>query len=82
MKKHPDFQPWCFCHCPIRQQRTATMRPVILCATGAWLSQASTEYTWPSPHDELEDILSLQSGLYARNFVAGSSDMAYNVTTP
>ncbi|KAI6262557.1 hypothetical protein MCOR07_003302 [Pyricularia oryzae] len=47
------------------------MRPVILCATGAWLSQASTEYTWPSPHDELEDILSLQSGLYARNFVAG-----------
>ncbi|TLS24024.1 hypothetical protein PpBr36_08708 [Pyricularia pennisetigena] len=47
------------------------MRPVLLCATGAWLGQVSAEYTWPSPHDELEDILSLQSGLYARNFVAG-----------
>ncbi|TLD06148.1 uncharacterized protein PgNI_08891 [Pyricularia grisea] len=38
---------------------------------GAWLSQVSAEYTWPSPHDELEDILSLQSGLYAHNFAAG-----------
>ncbi|KAI6382888.1 hypothetical protein MCOR25_000404 [Pyricularia grisea] len=47
------------------------MRPVLLCVTGAWLSQVSAEYTWPSPHDELEDILSLQSGLYARNFAAG-----------
>ncbi|KAM0334432.1 hypothetical protein ACHAQA_001458 [Verticillium albo-atrum] len=28
-------------------------------------------YVWPSPYDELEDILSLQSGHLARNFVAG-----------
>ncbi|CAI4215803.1 unnamed protein product [Parascedosporium putredinis] len=30
-----------------------------------------TLYRWPSPYDEIEDILSLQSGYLARNFVAG-----------
>ncbi|EEY16679.1 conserved hypothetical protein [Verticillium alfalfae VaMs.102] len=32
---------------------------------------AGDAYIWPSPHDELEDILYLQSGYLARNFVAG-----------
>ncbi|CRK38364.1 hypothetical protein BN1723_015306 [Verticillium longisporum] len=32
---------------------------------------AGDAYVWPSPHDELEDILYLQSGYLARNFIAG-----------
>jgi hypothetical protein len=32
---------------------------------------AASPYVWPSPQDELEDILSLQSGYLGRNFVAG-----------
>jgi hypothetical protein len=32
---------------------------------------AADEYIWPSRYDELEDILSLQSGYLGRNFSSG-----------
>lgn len=49
------------------------MRPLrVTGATVVWLGLASAgAYVWPSPYDEIEDILSLQSGYLGRNFVAG-----------
>ncbi|KAH6675367.1 heme peroxidase [Plectosphaerella plurivora] len=47
------------------------MRPSII-TTASLLGLATAgPYIWPSPQDEIEDILSLQSGYLGRNFVAG-----------
>lgn len=46
------------------------MRQTIL-TTLALASLAASEYVWPSPYDEIEDYLSLQSGYLRRGFIDG-----------
>lgn len=48
------------------------MRQTIL-PTLALASLAASEYVWPSPYDEIEDHLSLQSGYLRRGFIDGKS---------
>lgn len=49
---------------------TLAMRQTIL-PTLALASLAASEYVWPSPYDEIEDHLSLQSGYLRRGFIDG-----------
>lgn len=46
------------------------MRQTIL-PTLALASLAASEYVWPSPYDEIEDHLSLQTGYLRRGFIDG-----------
>jgi len=48
------------------------MKQTIL-PTLALASLAASEYVWPSPYDEIEDHLSLQSGYLRRGFIDGQN---------
>ncbi|KZL74873.1 wsc domain-containing protein [Colletotrichum incanum] len=51
-------------------------------ATLALASLAAAEYVWPSPYDEIEDHLSLQSGYLRRGFIDGVINCGFGTNTP
>ncbi|CCF32863.1 WSC domain-containing protein [Colletotrichum higginsianum] len=57
------------------------MKQGILAAL-ALASVARTEYVWPSPYDEIEDHLSLQSGYLRRGFIDGVINCGFGGNVP
>ncbi|KAG8164199.1 hypothetical protein KVR01_006117 [Diaporthe batatas] len=45
--------------------------------TLALASLAASEYVWPSPYDEIEDLLSLQAGYLRRGFIDGTMNCGF-----
>jgi hypothetical protein len=47
------------------------MKGSFLATVVALVQFTAADYAWPSPYDELEDLLSLQSGYIRRGFIDG-----------